>query len=96
MRLTIPSNDAAAEQGAAAAAARAEASLSVLRELSGRLRQRDPEARVEAAPDGPTGRFTINHVSYNGRKLRWVGKVDGDTDAEALERFIETSCSGCC
>ena len=51
---------------------------------------------MEAAPDGPTGRFTINHVSYNGRKLRWVGKVDGDTDAEALERFIETSCSGCC
>ena len=61
MRLTIPSNDAAAEQGAAAAAARAEASLSVLRELSGRLRQRDPEAR-EAAPDGPTGRFTINQT----------------------------------
>ena len=27
----------------------------------------------------------INSVSYNSRVLRWVGKVDGDTDAFALQ-----------
>ena len=67
-----------------------------LRELSSRLRQRDPESRVEAAPDGPTGRFMINNVRYNSRELRWVGKVSGDTDVDTLQRTIMTSLDTCC
>ena len=43
-----------------------EAAVSVLRDLSNRLRQRDPESRVEAAPDGDSGRFVINSVRYTG------------------------------
>ena len=70
--------------------------MSVLRDLSCRLRQRDPESRVEAAPDGTTGRFIINSVLYNSRMLRWVGKVDGDTDVFALQRMIQTSLAACC
>jgi len=66
--------------------------VSVLRELSRRLRQRDPESRVEAAPDhGESGRYVINSVRYNSRVLRWLGKVDGDTDVFALQRVVLSS-----
>ena len=51
---------------------------------------------MEAAPDGTTGRFIINSVLYNSRMLRWVGKVDGDTDVFALQRMIQTSLAACC
>ena len=73
-----------------------EAAVSVLRDLSNRLRQRDPESRVEAAPDGDSGRFVINSVRYNSRVLRWVGKVDGDTDVFALQHMIQRSLAACC
>ena len=103
MRLSLPSGDTAsgeatgqAGQGAEAAAARSEAAVSLLRDLSRRLRQRDPESRVEAAPDGATGRFVINSVLYNSRLLRWVGKVDGDTDVFALQHMIQRSLAACC
>ena len=72
-----------------------EAAVSVLRDLSNRLRQRDPESRVEAAPDGDSGRFVINSVRYNSRVLRWLGKVDGDTDVFALQRVVQSSLSPC-
>jgi hypothetical protein len=72
-----------------------EAAVSVLRDLSNRLRQRDPESRVEAAPDGNSGRFVINSVRYNSRVLRWLGKVDGDTDVFALQRVVQSSLSPC-
>ena len=95
VRLSVPSDDPASCEatglGAEALAARSEATVRVLRELSSRLRHRDPESRVEAAPDGSTGRFVINNVRYNSRVLRWVGKVDGDTDVFALQRVIQTS-----
>ena len=103
VRLSLPSGDTAsgeatgqAGQGAEAAAARSEAAVSLLRDLSRRLRQRDPESRVEAAPDGATGRFVINSVLYNSRLLRWVGKVDGDTDVFALQHMIQRSLAACC
>ena len=70
-----------------------EAAVSVLRDLSCRLRQRDPESQVEAAPDGDSGRFVINSVRYNSRVLRWLGKVDGDTDVFALQRVVQSSLS---